>query len=112
MTRAVCPVDDAGDIDLVDRRGEVEAAIVDQVDRRRGGDADRRGRHVLVEFAVDLGDHAIEWGDQTGLLQPCIGQGDARLADRRSRLGGLAGRGRDIGRRYRLVDLFLGDQFA
>ncbi len=47
-------------VDLVERRLDVQAGVVDQVDRRRRRHAGRRRRRVLADLADDLGHRAVE----------------------------------------------------
>ena len=47
-------------VDLIDRRADVKAARVDEIDGRRSRNSDRRRRDELAELAVDLGDDSRE----------------------------------------------------
>ncbi|MND49552.1 hypothetical protein D3C80_404980 [compost metagenome] len=58
-----------GSVHLIDRRLDIQAAVVDQVDRRRRGNTRRRRGDELAEFAVDFCDYAGEWRTQGRLLQ-------------------------------------------
>ena len=60
---------DGGRVDLVDRRGDIQAAVVDQVHRGRSRNAGRGGDGHLAELAGDLRDDAVEWCAQVGARQ-------------------------------------------
>ena len=69
---------------IVDRRIDVEAAVVDQVHRRRGRNARRRRGNEFAQLAVDLRHHPGEGRAQHGLveqraLQRQVGLGLANL---------------------------------
>jgi len=67
-------------VHLVDRRGDVDAAGVDDVHRGRRRDADRRRRHELADLAVDLGHRACERCAQPRALEASLRRLDARQA--------------------------------
>ena len=82
-------------VDLVDRRADVQARSVDEIDGRRRRDADRRRRDELAELAVDLGDDAGERRVELRALEMCFRDVDARVGDSRRILGrGARGRRR------------------
>ena len=70
---------DPGGVDFVHRCAHIEAAVVDQVDRRRGGDAGRRGRGVFADLAGDERHDAGERRVERGALQPRCRHADLRL---------------------------------
>ncbi len=84
---------DARRVDLVDRRADVQARSVDQIDGRRRRDADRRRRDELAELAVDLGDDAGERRAELRALEMGFRDVDARIGDSR-RIFGRGARGR------------------
>ena len=81
-------------VDLVDRRADVQAGRVDEVDGRRRRDADGRGRDELAELAVDFRDDAAERSAQLAALELRFRDVDARFGDARRVLGRRAARPR------------------
>ena len=77
---------DPGGIDFVHRRADVQAGVVDQIDRRRGGDAGRRGRGVFADFTGDARHDAGKRRGERGAFQP--GGADANLRLRPFHIGG------------------------
>ena len=99
-----------GGVDLVDRRRDVEAGIVDEVDGGQGHDAGRRGRQVFADLAVHLGDDAVEGRSYDGARGVGARGGDARAGLLHLGAGRFAAGLLRLGLALDLVDALLGDE--
>ena len=101
---------DRGRVDLVDRRGDVQAAVVDQVHRGRGRDAGRGGDGHLAELSGDLRDDAGERCAQIGARQVGLHGRHVRPGLLHVGLGGAARHRAGLRLRVRLVDALDADE--